>query len=236
MTETHIEQKKGISLTPRLMKAAEYARCGRKIADIGTDHAYLPIYLVSNGISSSAVACDVKIGPLSRASDNIFEYRLESKIQTLLTDGLHGVDNFAPDDIFICGMGGELISTIISECDYVRAGNVRLILQPMTHADFLRIFLSDNGFRIVDEDIVSENNRKIYQIIVAEYSGEPYKLTEAEKLIGPINIKKKSVLLNGFVRMNIKTLKNKADGLKTAGQNIDEISELIGSLDLICGE
>ncbi len=236
MTEKDNEKKKGISLTPRLMKAAEYARYGKKIADIGTDHAYLPIYLVSNGISSSAVACDVKTGPLSRASDNISEYRLESKIQTLLTDGLHGVENFTPDDIFICGMGGELISSIISECDYIHSRNVRLILQPMTHADLLRAYLSKNGFRIADEDLVMENSRKIYQIIVAEYTGETYELTEAEKLIGPINIKKKSALLGNFVRMNIRPLRNKADGLKTTGQNTDEISELIGSLEMLCLE
>lgn len=227
---TNSDKINGVSLTPRLLAAADYARKGRTIADIGTDHAYLPIYLVSNGISKSALACDVRKGPLDRANENIKAAGLENRITTKLTDGLSGVESFSPDDIFLCGMGGELIVSIIEKSSFVRSEGIRLILQPMTHAEIVRRYLSLNGFIITDETIVSEKGNKLYQIIVAEYTGIGYELDEAELILGPLNIKNQSPELRLLTDKVVSGLQTKLNGIKTAGKENTAIEELINIL------
>ena len=113
-----------IKLTPRLMTAVPYVRGGRLVADIGTDHAYLPIYLceqrrltpvtLMNGETLCAIAADINRGPVERADQHIAEARLTKYIKTLQTDGLTGLDAFDPADIIIFGMGGELIASILA--------------------------------------------------------------------------------------------------------------------------
>ncbi len=220
----------GVSLTPRLFAAAGYARSGGTIADIGTDHAYLPIWLVSNGISKSALACDVRKGPLDRANENIKAAGLENRIRTMLTDGLSGVESFSPDDIFLCGMGGELIVSIIEKASFVRSSDIRLILQPMTHAEIVRRYLSLNGFSITDEMIVSEKGNKLYQIIVATFTGNLYELDEAELILGPLNIKNQSPGLELLTDKAVSGLQTKMNGIKTAGGETAVIEELIDRL------
>ena len=122
----------------RLAAAVSFGRKGKRVADIGTDHASLPIFLVGNGISDSALACDINIGPLNAAKKNIDAAGLSNKIDTKLTDGLKGIEDFKPEDIYILGMGGELIWRIINDSELARVDGIRLILQPMTHAHDLR--------------------------------------------------------------------------------------------------
>lgn len=220
----------GVSLTPRLLAAARYARKGGSIADIGTDHAYLPIWLVSNGISKTALACDVRKGPLDRAIENIKAAGLENRIQTGLADGLSGVESFSPDDIFLCGMGGELIVSIIEKAPFVRSEGKRLILQPMTHAEIVRRFLSLNGFSITDEAIVSEKGNKLYQIIVATFTGSLYELDEVQLILGPLNIKNQSPGLELLTDKAVSGLQTKLNGIKTAGGDTAVIEELIERL------
>ena len=100
-------------MTPRLLCAASMVRKGAVVADVGTDHAYLPVYLVLAGIAERAVASDINAGPLSRAEANIRKFSLSSQINTRLTPGLTGIEEFAPTDILISGMGGELIDSIL---------------------------------------------------------------------------------------------------------------------------
>ena len=227
---TNPDKVNGVSLTTRLLAAAGYARKGGSIADIGTDHAYLPIYLVSNGISKAALACDVRKGPLDRANENIKAAGLENKILTKLTDGLSGVESFSPDDIFLCGMGGELIVSIIEKAAFVRSEGKRLIVQPMTHAEIVRRYLALNGFSITDEAIVSEKGNKLYQIIVAAYTGIGYELDEAELILGPLNIKNQSPELELLTDKAVSGLQTKLKGIKTAGGETAAIQELIDIL------
>ena len=154
----------------RLAVAASFGRPGKRVADIGTDHASLPIFLVGNGVTDSALACDINIGPLNAAKRNIEAAGLSDKINTKLTDGLEGIADFKPEDIYILGMGGELIWRIIENSELPRSEGIRLILQPMTHAHDLRQGLYDNGFNIVGETLTRDRER-VYQIIVAEYDG-----------------------------------------------------------------
>ncbi len=177
-------------LSKRLAAAASYVRAGARIADIGTDHAYLPIYLYKTGRVSGGVASDINKGPVDRARQNIRAYGADGAIATELCDGLSAVQGYAPDDIFILGMGGELIATIIDGAPWVKNGEIHLILQPMTHPEILREYLYKNGFEILDECVIEDD--KLYQIIVARYVGEQIaaEYDECELLFGRLNIKR----------------------------------------------
>lgn len=143
----------------RLKAAAGYARQDKMIADIGTDHAYLSVYLIGSGISRGAVATDINRGPLERAAANVAAAGLADRITLRLCDGLAGVEAFCPQDIFILGMGGELIARILGESEMIKNEDIRLILQPMTRQAAVREFLLCGGFCIDDEVLVEEDGR-----------------------------------------------------------------------------
>lgn len=174
-------------LDHRLLACASFVRHGSVVADIGSDHAYLPIYLVSEGICPRAIASDINQGPVDRARTNIALSALSDKIDVLLADGLDKAASFSPNDIVIAGMGGELIRDIIAASDYARRDGVRLILQPMTMPDALRAYLAAVGFKIVGETVCTAAN-KYYQVICSEYDGKPYTLERAQLLFGPLNL------------------------------------------------
>lgn len=174
-------------LDSRLQTAVAYLRKGAVMYDVGTDHAYLPIYSVAAGISSSAVASDINEGPTERARANVASYGMSDKITVIRSDGLSCVRDYSPSDIVIFGMGGELIAGIIEKAPYVKNENIRLILQPMTCSDILREFLAENGFEIKGETL-SEDTGKIYVTICAEYSGVSKVLSDTERIFGEKNI------------------------------------------------
>ena len=194
----------------RLRSAVEYITRGGRVADIGTDHAYLPIYLVKEGLVSSALAADINEGPILSARANIAAAGLEEQISTLRTDGLHGVKPFAPDDIMIFGMGGELIVRILEEAEWVKDEKIGLILQPMTRASVLRAWLLQNGFAITGESITFED--KYYQTVAARWCGKSDAYREEELLVGRLNIEHRPPLFEGFVRHEIKVLEKIIDG------------------------
>ena len=127
-----------IKINDRLLTAVRFVRNGKRFADIGTDHAYLPIYLINRGIITNAIAADINKGPLDKAHENICKYNLQDNIHTVLCDGLSKIEPDSVDDIAIFGMGGELIVKIIDEASWVKDTDKRLILQPMTHPEKLR--------------------------------------------------------------------------------------------------
>ena len=129
-------------LDDRMMSAASFVNRGDVVADVGTDHGYLPIYLILSGIIPFAVASDIREGPLGRARKNARKYGVDQKMKFELSDGLAFLEDGCPvDDIIICGMGGETIISIIEASDYPKKSGVRLILQPMTKAFELREYL-----------------------------------------------------------------------------------------------
>ena len=216
----------------RLAVAASFGRTGMRVADIGTDHASLPIYLVGNGLSPFAVACDINKGPLNSAKQNISSASLSDKIEVFLTDGLNGVEAYSPDDIYILGMGGELIWRIIDNSEYAKTPGVRLILQPMTHAHDLRAGLYLNGFNIVDETLVSDRDR-VYHIIVAEFDGVKRIATDVELWLGKKNIKKGGSDLNIIAGVYARALKKKIDGCSNSGSVDPETVSLYEQFKLL---
>lgn len=157
-------------INDRLLTAIPFVREGKRFADIGTDHAYLPIYLMGLNLISSAVAADINKGPLDKARENIEKYGYSDRISTVLCDGLAKINSDEVDDIAIFGMGGELIVKIIDQAPWLKDCSKRLILQPMTHPEKLREYLLQNGFKITGEAL-SLDRGKIYQTICAEYDG-----------------------------------------------------------------
>ena len=216
----------------RLSAAAMFAVQGARIADIGTDHASLPIYLVGNGIVSYAVASDINRGPLEAAKRNISSAGLTDKIDTLLTDGLNGIERFIPDNIFILGMGGELIWHIIEDAHFLKDSNIKLILQPMTHPNDLRAGLLSHGFNIIDETLVRDRDR-VYQIIVAEYDGIVRNADDVELWLGSKNLDRGGEDLCNLASLYSSALKKKIDGYAKSGKRDIETETLCAKFDAI---
>lgn len=179
-------------LDARLEAAAQFIR-GGVVADVGTDHAYLPISLLRRGLCSYAVATDIHRGPAEVAAAHLGANGIgEERATVLLTDGLHGTEQFSPTDICIFGMGGEMIARIIDEAPWIKSPSIRLILQPMTRMEFLRDFLDKTGFAIREEKLVKTD--RIYHIICAEYDGKVRSHTPLELLLGAHNMRRRDAL------------------------------------------
>ena len=154
-----------LPITPRLFNIISYVK-GKTAADIGTDHAYVPMYLVSENICKTAIASDVRTGPVEIARSNIQKHSLSDKIEVRMGSGLSVIAPGEVEDIIIAGMGGELIIEIL-KADEAVARASRLILQPMNSQYELRQYLLENGFEIECEDISIEGF-KVYNLIIAK--------------------------------------------------------------------
>lgn len=158
------------TLNGRLELCASLVRKGVKIADIGTDHAYLPVWLVRAGFASFALACDIKAEPLKAGEQNIKKYHAESMVETRLCDGLKGVGAAEVDDIIIAGMGGETIVHILSEAPWLKDKSKSLILQPMSKHELVIAYLCENGFELKEHKCTFADG-KIYTAFSAFYTG-----------------------------------------------------------------
>ena len=173
---------KKLELTPRLRMVADMLPDGIRLADVGTDHAYLPAALMLEGQIPYAIAADLRDGPLSRARETVHEYRLDGKIDFRLCDGLSGIRPDEIDAVSIAGMGGETIAMILSAAPWTRTLNTTLVLQPMSSMDELRIWLGKNGFCILEERLAREGDT-IYTAMLVR-AGEMPSMTSAEICAG----------------------------------------------------
>ncbi len=171
------------TLDGRLLSVGKFVRQGAEFADIGTDHAYLPIYLLSVGRIRSAVASDINEGPLCSARANAREMGVFDRISFVLTDGARGLEGFGLTDVAIAGMGGELIADIIEASPFLKDEKIRLILQPMSKQAHLRRYLAESGFETVMEEY-SSSAGKFYVTMCVEYTGTPREIDEYEAEFG----------------------------------------------------
>lgn len=214
-------------LTPRLYDVASLVT-GGFVADVGTDHAFLPIYLIESGKATRALATDIRQAPLSRAEKNIAARGLADRIETVLTGGLDGLEKYPLDCIVIAGMGGLNIIEILSASDFVRERKTRLVLQPMQNVTELRRYLADAGF-CVEKELITVEDDKVYQMMSAVYDGEARTLTPAEELLGAYNIKHKSDRPREFFALcerQLSSLDARINGLKTARRDATRESEI----------
>jgi tRNA (adenine22-N1)-methyltransferase len=177
-----------VKLSKRLSTCVRYTKGFHNLADIGTDHAQLPIYAIRKEYVAKAQAIDNKKGPYVVAYDNVKIAKLENKITVKLSDGLLDIDPDT-DVVVIAGMGGGLISKILDK-SLLRSVK-RFILQPNNDAYKIRNILSNIDYKIVNEMVIEENHL-LYEIIIIEKGGQ--QLSDLEIQFGPINLKKKSAL------------------------------------------
>ncbi len=194
-----------MKLSKRLKAAADLVSKNCRLADIGCDHGYVPVYLVKNAHISHALACDINIGPLSSCRKLVEQEELSDFIECRLSDGLQNIIADEADDILIAGMGGELIADILSKCDFVK--DKHLVLNPMTHPEIARKWLFDNGFEI-DNDLVVQDGAHHYSVFDAVYSGAKKEYNAEDYYLG--NIKDFSDKEYFYHLLNY--LKNKSKG------------------------
>ena len=145
-----------IELSPRLRLAADLVPEGARLADVGTDHAYLPACLLMEGKIPSAIAADLREGPLSRARETAAEYGCGERMAFRLCDGLSGIRPEEADAVVIAGMGGETIAQILEAAPWVRTRGIPLVLQPMSSLPELRKWLGQHGYAIAKEQLARE--------------------------------------------------------------------------------
>lgn len=153
-----------MELSKRLQAVADMVTPGMRLADIGTDHAYIPIYLVEQNVIPEAIAMDINKGPLERAEEHIREYGFEKRIQTRLSDGLQKLEAGEADAMIAAGMGGALVIKILEDRSDVAKRLKELILQPQSELAKVRVYLLENGYQIVGENMVLED-RKYYPMM-----------------------------------------------------------------------
>lgn len=217
-----------MKLDERLMLCASFVRDGIKAVDVGTDHAYLPVYLVKSGKIKEAVASDVREGPLSNAKNNIQKNGLSEQIRTVLSDGLAEIMPAQADDIIIAGMGGELIIKIIDAACWLKDSDKHLILQPMTRAEELREYLCKNGFYIQKEKACI-SCKKTYSVMLCVYDGKIRECSDKFRYVGNLD-QDGSPEAERYIDVVCEKLKKKIKGFEKGMPEYDSLYRLIGIL------
>ena len=224
-----------MDLGARLETAFSLVRRGSVVYDIGSDHGYLPASLILNGICQRCVVTDINRGPLDRAEQTFREKSISEKAEFFLTGGLSGlsIPSDTPVDICICGMGGELISSILDDAmkdGLIVAGNgVHFILQPMSRPWELRRHLWENGFETETEKFVREGD-KVYSVMSAFYTGSKGSYTEAELYIGKREDRSADADTLLYFEKTVGSLEKKRDGKRLGGDDTRYEDEVIGEI------
>ena len=199
-------------LCPRLYACARLVRDGKRVADVGADHAYIAIWLAKNNITNKIIATDLRKGPLINAEKNILKYGLKDQVDLRLSDGFKNINENEAEDIIIAGMGGELIKKITKDVKWLKDSNKRLILQPMSDIKKLRVFLKEERFEIKKEIAVVSGN-KVYIVMVASFSEKEIVEDEMYPYLGKLrdNLNFETIR---YIEREIKSLCNKIEGLK----------------------
>lgn len=197
-------------LDNRLRLCADFVRNGARLADIGTDHAYLPVWLCRIGRCPCAIAADINPEPLMRGAATIAEAGLCNCVETRLSDGLKNINPDEADDIVIAGMGGELIARIISECSFAKDSSKHFILQPMTKSELLIEWLCKNGYEIIRQDCCVAA-KKCYTVLLVQYTGKIQAKDELYYYLAELKPQENETHLL-FVQSHINRLMKKSNG------------------------
>ena len=219
-----------MKLDNRLMAIADLVRKDKIFADVGTDHAYLPVYLVEKGIIKKAIAADLRVGPLDNARDAVVSYGYTEQIELRLSDGLDNFKENEVEEIAVAGMGGLLISEFINRTEWLKNENIHLILQPMTHIEELRKTLFDNGF-IIDKEVVAKDGDKLYIILSVYYYEGQTAYTDLDLIVGKLPYNNDTLSKEYLTKIYNKYMK-KFDALKNADKECTELEKLVGELKL----
>lgn len=171
-----------VKISNRLMTAAALVTQGYTLADVGTDHGYIPIYLLQQKKIPAAIAMDINEGPLERAKKHIALYGLQAYIQTRLSDGVAALKPGEVEAVLIAGMGGGLVMHILKDGEKVCQSAKELILQPQSEIEHVREFLREKGYTILAEDMVYEDG-KFYPMMKVQYQGENENAQKASEVL-----------------------------------------------------
>lgn len=211
-------------LDARLTMTASLVRAGRRLVDIGTDHAYLPCELVKRGLTPCAIAADIADGPLKNAEKTVRSYGLSDRILCRKSDGLSALTPEQCEEIVIAGMGGNLIVDILSAAAWIKSAHIHLILQPMTHSEDVRRFLCQNGFVIERETAVLQAD-KIYIALSASYGCETNAADAFFYYFG-LHISSSDPASHLFIKNQKARLVKKYHGLSRSAASFEEAAEL----------
>lgn len=222
-----------IELTPRLRMVADLIPDGARLADIGTDHAYLPAALILEGKIPNAIAADLRQGPLSRAKETVRECGLTGKVAFRLCNGLAGIRSDETDAVAIAGMGGETIAEILKAALWTRELGIPLVLQPMSSMEDLRAWLEENGYAILREELAREGET-IYTALLVR-AGEMAPLSPAERWAGKnCNHPLRGAWLEHWLNKTSRALeglsKAKQEGLEGRRERLEQVHN--GLLDM----
>ena len=210
-----------MQLSQRLSSVASMVTAGNCLADVGTDHGYVPIYLYERNIIPRAIAMDVNKGPLERAALHIAESGMKEAIETRLSDGLTALKPGEADSVVIAGMGGPLIIRILSAHPEVTESLKELILQPQSEISEVRIWLYEQGYEIVEEHMVFEDG-KYYPMFKAVKNPEAEKLTDLEYKYGKISVLGEPEVLRAYL---VREIANKQNILQKLSEETTEKSK-----------
>lgn len=228
-------------MSKRLETIMSMIKPGVGVADVGTDHAYLPVLLIKNGYKGNVFASDINVGPLKKAELDIEAAGCTGCINLLLCNGLDGYNPDAIDTIVVAGMGGDTITGILDRAEWCCKPGMRLILQPVTKPEILRFWLINNEFKITEERYVSENGT-VYQIICAE-PGKSEKYCDAELFVGSFSQIRNLDLFEEVMSLHVKRFENAVSSLDKAERQelrcwqamlrniIDELQSEMGEVD-----
>lgn len=186
-----------MELSKRLQAVADLVTAGLRVADVGTDHGYVPIYLVENKKSPSAIAMDINKGPLKKAEENIALHGLGDYIETRLSDGVCKLKDGEADSIIIAGMGGGLVIKIMQAAERLQDTVKEWVLQPQSELWKVRQYLAESGYRIVEEDMVLDEGKFYPMMKVKKEQPEEYNFTEL--CYGKLLLQKKHPVLKQFL-------------------------------------
>ena len=216
-----------MELTPRLKLAAEYCLPCESVIDVGCDHAYLCLYLVERG-AKRAFASDIRPGPLAAAKEHIAACGKADRVQAVLCPGLEAFSAADGDTVSICGMGGEMIASILEAAPWTAAGDHKLVLQPMTNGHRLRQWLAENGYTIEKEALAREGER-LYVVLQArggktDPCGEENHYLFTEKLVS-------DPLFPAFLEKLTEKYRKTAEGKRSAGLDTAEEDAVLKRLE-----
>ena len=194
-----------VQLSERLTAIAEMVTEGNRLVDVGCDHGYLPVYLMLQHKIPGAIATDVGKGPLARAQEHIAQYHMEAYIETRLCNGLSEIRPGEGDTLVIAGMGGPLMERILSEGRHALPGFQELILQPQSDIPHFRRFVMQNGYQIVQEEMILEDG-KFYPIMkVVQHEGEqPAVWSREEEMFGRLLLERKHPVLKLYLERELR--------------------------------
>lgn len=187
-----------VKISNRLTTAAALVTQGYTLADVGTDHGYIPIYLLQQKKIPSAIAMDINEGPLERAKEHIALYGLQAYIQTRLSDGVAALKPGEVEAVLIAGMGGGLVMHILKDGEKVCQSAKELILQPQSEIEHVREFLREEGYTILAEDMVYEDG-KFYPMMKVQYQGENVEELKLSDLYGGLLLQNRHPVLKTFL-------------------------------------